>query len=335
MLMRQTIATCLAAAAVCVVFTDALHGQHMGHGGMPPATQVLASLDDKGSVVVREFYLGFPPIAAPKKTVSLIVEQPKKQPPMPTIQENRFAINAKDLLVYGLDGKLIDAAVWRKALAKEQAVLFAGFRQVNGIIEEAPKKTVSLVPPQPKKVEAPIKPPVMPSYYKDVFKADTLVLYVNGDDSVEITNPPVKGDAPKGQAPQITLGSYQDGTLRLRHVFDEWGQFLVKVQEKDKDGKIVEITITIKETSQGSRTREIPAKYTKAFDSAGKAVALAQMQKLLAKEKGVVESMSGTTVDPFYLRLVRPDALVLAVPQPTIHYGSPESGFKESLPPPK
>ena len=127
--------------------------------------------------------------------------------------------------------------------------------------------------------------PPLPAYYKDVYKADTLVLYgVRGP--MDFTNPQIKGDAPKGLAPQISLTSQRaDGMLELKQTFEDRGAYFVKVKQKGKDGKIVEIMITAMETTRGTRTREMPGEFVKVFDATGKEKPADQLKTLLGKEK--------------------------------------------------
>lgn len=304
---------CLTACAVVILSSVSATAQHGGYGA-PPTTFALAQVDDKGMVTVREFYFGFP-MGAPKKgetPISLTSTQPGKKPPMPAIHENRLVFKEKDVLVVNLDGKPIDAAVWRKALAKETPILY-------GNILFIPAKDEAPVKEQP----AP-KPPVLADAYKDVFKADTMILYAIGAPSEE-GNSAAKGDAPKAPAPNVVQASHRDGKIVLLQKFEDEMLFPIKVKDKNKEGKDVESTIMVTEIVRGTRTREIPAKYTKGFDPGGKDLPADKLTSMLAKEKGVMESATYGNVDPFYLRLVRPDAVILGVPQPEVIYGGGEA----------
>jgi hypothetical protein len=79
------------------------------------------------------------------------------------------------------------------------------------------------------------------------------------------------------------------------------------------------------------RWREYDAAKVKAFDTAGHVVTAAKVRKWLAKELPVLVSADGKEVDPFYLRVIEPGALVLVVPE--LGAAPPAAGEPALVPP--
>lgn len=313
------------ASTASVAGWDGYHGG--GHGAGGTASTALAHLNDDGKVVVRQFVVGFFPENAPGKngakrpgeeTVSLQGKGPAPVPLKMTTREFRLRFNAKDIQVFGLDGKRVDAAAWQKRLKKETPVLFTGFAG-GGYAERAPdpktpwagRQFVSLVAAAD---EPPANPPKIDPILARVYRKDALVLFA--------TKPPVerkslvpKGAAPQGPPPQFGEAFLDGKTLRVRQKFRNDFVREVTVLVKDKDGKARPVRATVKHSSEVVNTREVDAALARVFDVAGKQLELEQAADKLAKGAPVVISSDGGTVDSFYLRLVRPGTVVVSLPQ--------------------
>ena len=298
----------LTASIAWAVSADRVHAQYGCYGGYGGSgvQQVLAKLDDNGNVVVRQFYYGFPPPMAPKdaptkKTqASLISAQPQPpklvQPIMRKMFETRLVFDAKRMHVTGRDGKPIDDAAWQKALGNETAVLFLG--RDPGFVKG--KET---------------KPPAVPAHLPEIYSKGTLVIYSKAPPLEPPTTKEAGEGAPKHQAPQIMQVSYRDKVLHFREPFSM--AYLTKIAlAKTVDGKQVYYEIEVKHRSEGTNSHELPADAFTMLDARGKPVAAERVPEWLTKERWVLRSNSGPTIDPFYLQLIRPDSLILTLPAP-------------------
>jgi hypothetical protein len=80
------------------------------------------------------------------------------------------------------------------------------------------------------------------------------------------------------------------------------------------DGREVPVEYVVTTVKSVPRTRLLPEKGVKAYTAAGKEVDPKDLPDKLKKPAVVLMSWDGNKVDPFFLRVVKPDTLVLVPP---------------------
>ncbi len=125
---------------------------------------------------------------------------------------------------------------------------------------------------------------------------------------VESDTPPM---LPLSPPPNPALASIKDGFLMLtRPVFVIEDAF--EKRQRTVDGKIEEITVTVKKIVSKPVKEQIKLDGVKACDAANKPIAADRLTAMLEKET-VVYILGGDTVDPFYQRTLKDGAIFLAL----------------------
>lgn len=288
------------------------------------ASPTLAGLDESGQVVVRQYQVAFvvPAPFSPK-------DGDKPAPPSgPTARERLLYFKAEDIQAFDLDGNPVAEEVWRKALAQETPVLFGGYRFAAAPppgpgprAAPAPKGSpVAFRANQDGTPNAPGKPslPVDP-LYKQVYRPDTLIL--QGANQPVKQGPGKEGvELRKAQSPQPAVAVVSDGNLRViqRSGHSHAIPITVKVKQKGTD-EFATATVPIQQTVEYENTRQIPVEHARFFTNAGKEVPADALAGRLAVETPVLV-FGSSQPDPLYLRLARPDALIVSIPVP-LHGG--------------
>jgi hypothetical protein len=129
---------------------------------------------------------------------------------------------------------------------------------------------------------------------------------------------PPQPKAPKGPGPQFLIVASADiarGTITTEHTV----QTLVPVQTTrvvERDGRKVQETITVYRTVYRTEHRAQSLAGLKAFTAAGKPLSGQELGKRLEAGTVVLLSSSGAMPEEAYLKLVKPDTLVLVSEAP-------------------
>jgi hypothetical protein len=127
----------------------------------------------------------------------------------------------------------------------------------------------------------------------------------------EAPRPPEREPPPIGPMPVTALAVVgEGGRVRIRMPVS---MYLSRTSYVLEEGGKVARPVTTYALERRLHWREYDAAKVKAFDTAGHAVTAAKVKKWLAKELPVLVSVDGKEVDPFYLRVIEPGALVLVV----------------------
>jgi hypothetical protein len=119
-----------------------------------------------------------------------------------------------------------------------------------------------------------------------------------------------KLDLPTGPAPvQMIAWIDEDGEVILQQKISSY-RLVSKLQGDNQ--------VTYYEPVGVKKLTAYDVKLVKAFDTAGKPVAAAELPKALGKKQPVLVSADGRKVDPLHLRLIKDGTLVLVVDPPVL-----------------
>lgn len=236
-----------------------------------------------GSVVVRQFLLPAVPIPG--------TERPGT--PQTETAEFRLEFAAADVQAFRPDGTPVDPQDWRRHLKAETAVLYGGYAILAPGAAATPRKKLNL-----------------PAEYRSIYRNDALVLIGN--------RPPLKQERvkqpklPAGAAPRFGMAALlAGGWFRLVERQQVRSHYPARLDEAGTpETHVVQTTAT-------TTTRDVQTRNVECWDLAGKTVQQEALSERLESEIWVVVSADGKRVDPYFLSLVRPDVLIVAIPQPS------------------
>jgi hypothetical protein len=179
----------------------------------------------------------------------------------------------------------------------------------------------------------------VPSYYLSVFKPETLVLQVTPQPAMIVPEPapadpapapepkevpPAEAPAPAadeatppipaGPQPTVRLATFAEDKVGLRTYVKNVSETTAMVEKINAEGRKELVPFSMEtETIQDVEIR-YPLLALKITTAAGKAVAEADLPKLLAKPRCVLVSVDGQPVSPEWLKIVRPEALIVVPP---------------------
>jgi hypothetical protein len=128
--------------------------------------------------------------------------------------------------------------------------------------------------------------------------------------AVTAQNGPAKGSPPKVMVAQVD----ENGRPFLLHTVVEMVPVSVKVLVQ-VNNRNEERTVTELRQVQRVARFELDKGKTRFFDATGKAIGPKELGKRLKRATAVLVSTDGREVDPFYLRLARPDTVVVVSPE--------------------
>lgn len=209
----------------------------------------------------------------------------------------------------------------------------------------------------------------VPAYYLAVYKPDTLLLVVKPQDlygspvgyapSVEggeVTPPPADGDAPMvvapmapvrvpapaprpeilpGAAPRVAMAQSKDGKVSLRSYLKDVTKQTVQGETRE-NGVTKKVQFEVETESVNDTEVKYPERAVRLQRADGKPVDANDAGKLLATYRNVLVSTDGKDVNPAYLKIVRPDALIIIapIPSPTLPGGVVAPAPAPMAPPP-
>jgi hypothetical protein len=244
------------------------------------AQPALGRYDGK-TLLLRTFAIPSAPAAGGKPFA------PKVEP-----SEVQLSFRPQDLRVYRLDGRAVERDAWRKALAKETAVRFIGYA-LKG-------------PDEPAAADPKIE---LPTHERKAYRDDLLIVF--GVRQPAAQKPVRPGDHfPKGAAPRYGVASLATGG-RLRVTDSSTSRAHYPAREADAAQAENHIfTTTVITVTVDLRLRDAGLAF-----SDGRKVTDEAVAEVLAREAPVVISADGGPVDPLFLRLIRPNTIVVTIPQ--------------------
>ena len=121
---------------------------------------------------------------------------------------------------------------------------------------------------------------------------------------------------PQGVQPvQIIAQMNKDGRIEVTELVTEYREEK-RTKTAKVDGKEVQIEYVVKTVLYVPRLRLLPEKGVKVHTAAGKEVEAKDLAEKLKKPTAVFLAWDGNKVDPFYLKLLKPDTLVIVPPPP-------------------
>jgi hypothetical protein len=131
---------------------------------------------------------------------------------------------------------------------------------------------------------------------------------------------------PGGAAPvQALAGIDAKGNLKITHItaapYGPGAQEHAVPIPGEKGDEKAPAKVKVKVTTLVVTTAELDAKHVQAYTADGNAIPADKLATLLAKEKTVLVSTDGKKVDPFHLRLLKDDTIVLVPPANTLGGG--------------
>lgn len=210
--------------------------------------------------------------------------------------EYQLRFRGEDVRVFRIDGTPVDPDSWQATFAKETAVRFSGYA-IRGPDEPVVEPKVGL-----------------PANEQQVYRKDTLI--VTGVRSPVSQKPMRPGkDFPRGSAPRHGVASLAGGgRLRVVETVTTRAHYPARRDSDENRAenhifKTMATTITI-----DVRLVDVDLRYANGTRIAGEATAEA-----IGEDTPVLISADGSPVDPFFLRLMRPGTVVVAIPQPTFN----------------
>lgn len=237
--------------------------------------------------------------------------------------KQEYRVPLTDGIVFDLEGKPVKASAAAARLKKGATVLFAS--------------------------------KLMPSYYLTVFKPDTLFLTVGPESQVfeaPMPLPPEEGAAPgefppsapppitalpdEGHPvpPQVALAKAARNLVLIRSFVKDIEKEKMFLEETADDGTVSKQEFDVETETVTDIERRFPAKSIKATRADGKPVPAAELAKLLASSRCVLLAGDAKKVDPSYLEIVRPDALILHSPKAELAPPKLPPGLAPALPGP-
>ncbi len=128
--------------------------------------------------------------------------------------------------------------------------------------------------------------------------------------------------APQGLPPtQVIASVTKDGEFEITQT-----RLVATLRTEERAatnaGKPVKYTVTVRAYSPVQETRRIKSEGVKVYTAAGKEVSAKDAADKLKKPTIVLLAADGNKVDPFYLKIIKPDTLVLVAPPPAAPPGA-------------
>jgi tRNA G37 N-methylase TrmD len=294
--------------------------------------QVQAKFQESGQLEVQytEFVPVFETVTKTQTVSQEVIVDGKKRVETKTVEvpvtvckcvpETRTQLmTTEGLEVYDMAGKQVDAAQLRKLLKEEKTVLLAGRKIPRYFTSIYKPDTLLLVMthsgpfgiapaaeapvPAPPAPDAPLPPapgaPLPPDPAAD------------GPVAPAIAMPAMFG----GPHPLVGLAKQSGETIAIRrYVKDISKETATRQVTEGKETK--EVSVQIEVESLIDVERKYPATALEIYRADGKAVKAADVKTLLAKDTAVLVSGDGKKVPERWLKILKPETLVVVAPQP-------------------
>lgn len=282
--------------------------------------QTQATIDDNGIVTLRrtDVFRVYKEICQPETRTRIVkvdgVERTEQYTvEVPTVYSKKVSNNFQSRVsidkieAFDMAGKPIVADRLKQALQEETTVLLAN-RKVA-------------------------------SYYLSVYKPETLLLVIEPQNlyqAVPDAPPPVPADAPApapapapvatpvpaapptplpGMAPRVSVAKSANDTLVLRTFLKDIAT-QTAYREVRQESVTKKVPFSIETISISNVETKYPRTAVRVYRADGKPVTAEEIAKLLSSERGVLLSTDGENIDPTYLKIVQPQALIIVVPIP-------------------
>jgi len=121
--------------------------------------------------------------------------------------------------------------------------------------------------------------------------------------------------APPGMAPRVSLAKITGPTLGLRSYLKDVSSQTV-MRKVDVKGVTKEVAVAVETESITDVETRYPQDAVKIVRADGKPLQAGELARLLSSERCVLMSGDGKDVDPSYLKIIRPEALIIVAPIP-------------------
>lgn len=176
---------------------------------------------------------------------------------------------------------------------------------------------------------------MVPNYYTYLFQAGALVV-VPGSGPPPYIGPRDETCAPAfqypGNAPLLRFASLDArGTVRLRQYAEQQEYQTASVPRADGHGEI-----QLRQIMQRTQITQVALAHVQVFRGSGNRLDSQGLRSLLPREMTVLVSADGQPLHPFWLRNIKPSALILAHPVPILQeaYPRPPDGPRPQEHPP-
>lgn len=244
----------------------------------PVRAQALAQFDGD-TLLLRTFTI---------PSVSANPFAPRQEP-----SEHQLRFRAEDVRVFRVDGTLVKQADWQKMLKMETAVRFSGYAIIPADKPAAPTPKFSLLAQE-----------------QELYRADALI--VQGVRSPIAQKPlPLPKDFPKGGGWRLAVASVAGSRLTVVETSESHSHYPPRL-----DGSEGNVEKHIFRTTKTVVTTELRLSDAAFRHADGTQFAPGAAAAVLRDKTPVLLADDASGVHPYFLRLIRPRAVVVFIPPP-------------------
>jgi hypothetical protein len=235
----------------------------------------------------------------------------------------QFKVAQENVAAFDMQARPVAAEKLAEALKGDTTVLLANRNVAKYYLAVYKPETLLLVvEPQHMIFDAPPPPPgaapAPPAEAAAPAASDASLFIVAFQPPAPVPAPaaPVaEAQANLGMEPQVSMAKLANGKLTLRsYMKDTWTDSATRFV--DVKGVKKEVAFEIEQESVVDVERRYPQDAVKIYRADGKPVAAAELTKLLTSDRCVLVSTDGQDVSANYLKIVKPDALIVVAPVP-------------------